>query len=67
MSEEESLSLASFLNSIAFDMMAFINLRGSENIVTVPYDCPTMFGNNHAIVVSYVLIMDRNIDQFFSA
>lgn len=52
LSEEETQALASFLNSIALNLLAFINLRGFANIVAVPYAESNLNANNHAILVS---------------
>lgn len=53
LSEEETLSLSYVLNSLAQDMMAFINIRGFGRYMTVPYGNVNIQSNNHDIVVSF--------------
>ncbi|KOB71192.1 Carboxypeptidase A4 [Operophtera brumata] len=53
LSEEETKTLASFLNSIAVNLLAFINLRGFANLVTVPYAKSDLNANNKALLTWY--------------
>lgn len=51
LSEEETLSLSYVLNSIAQDMMAFVNVKGFGRYITVP-NGNNAISNNYDIVVS---------------
>lgn len=53
LSEEETKSLSYVLNSLAKNMIAFINIRGFGRFITVPYEHMNIYSNiNYDIVVS---------------
>lgn len=56
LSEEESQALSYVLNSLAVDMIAFINVKGFGQYITIPYGNVDDISNNHDIVVSIFLI-----------
>ncbi|XP_063891027.1 carboxypeptidase O-like [Helicoverpa armigera] len=51
LSEEETSGLAKFLDSIALEMLAFINVRGFENLVTIPYGYSNQHCNNYPVLM----------------
>ncbi|XP_064076843.1 carboxypeptidase O-like [Vanessa tameamea] len=51
LSEEESQALSYVLNSLALDMIAFINVKGFGRYITVPYGHTTSLANNHDIMM----------------
>lgn len=52
LTEEETNAFSIFLNSIATNLLAFINIRGFENIITVPYAEIDKYADNQAVLVS---------------
>ncbi|KAF9794332.1 hypothetical protein SFRURICE_019055, partial [Spodoptera frugiperda] len=50
LSEEENMSLAIFLNRNALNILAFINLRSFDDLVTIPYGYTTDQANNYPIL-----------------
>ncbi|XP_075987499.1 carboxypeptidase B-like [Anticarsia gemmatalis] len=50
LSEQETYSVAKFLDSIAENMMAFINIRGFDNLVTIPYAYDAVTCNNYDVL-----------------
>ncbi|CAH2100212.1 unnamed protein product [Euphydryas editha] len=54
LSEEESQALSYVLNSLALDMIAFINIKGFGQYITIPYGHNDDITNNHDIVMEIV-------------
>lgn len=53
LTEAETNAVSTFLNSIATNLMAYINLRGFERLITLPYGYKNLHSDNHQILVRY--------------
>lgn len=65
LSEQETAGLAKFLDSIALQMLAFINLRSFEYLITIPYgyDYETCY-NYPVLVRIFNIYIIRNYDDY---
>lgn len=63
LSEEENMSLAIFLNRKALNILAFINLRSFDDLVTIPYGYTTDQANNYPILVPFYIYLNLSLSN----
>ncbi|KAH9645855.1 hypothetical protein HF086_010054 [Spodoptera exigua] len=63
LSEEETSSLAIFLNKHSLEILAFINIRSFNNLVTIPYGYTTEQANNYPILMEIMTSVHEKVKE----